>query len=419
MKKITFLFFFLPILAFSQVEFSSAFKQTVETIAKDHTRKAVINWLTEQDPVLGIIGRNLIGQIINSADQDELVYSLTDVLTTSLFIYNLQSYIKPVLRQNPQILSQAELMGWNEQELLGYSSLYFYFSERLKYNLFITPYIFELQDEKNKIESLKLGNKKWRTVVSRGLVVKRRAGHADIDVRVFNIFQAAMNHYLRNTEIKFLVNDSLLNKLKKEYAGDMNLSWVKAIDSKNVVKISATMLTLLYKNVNRDKKETRSFSIEQINELVRPYLNLISENNLSTMRTTVFKRQAIQVIKSSFGKWLEKYQSDQFRFDYSFMLASNYIGKDDKVRFVVQDQVRFGYFWKSSGLFLYISGVIDPLFQEAFSEDKKYYLSGLGYSYSGFNLSLGAAIPYTNFDKKNIRASFILAYELPLTEYID
>ncbi len=348
MKKIIFLFFFLPILAFSQVEFSSAFKQTVETIAKDHTRKAVINWLTEQDPVLGIIGRDLIGQIINSADQDELVYSLTDVLTTSLFIYNLQSYIKPMIRQNPQILSQAELVGWNEPELLAYSSLYFYFSERLKYNLFITPYIFELQDEKNKIESLKLGNKKWRTVVSRELVVKRRAGHADIDVRVFNIFQAAMNHYLRNTEIKFSVNDFLLNKLKKEYAGDINLSWVKAIDSKNVVKISATMLTLLYKNVSRDKKESRSFSIEQINELVRPYLNLVSENNLSTMRTAEFKIQAIQVVKSSFGKWLEKYQSDQFRFDYSFMLASSYIGQDDKVRFIVQDQVRFGYFWKSS-----------------------------------------------------------------------
>jgi hypothetical protein len=419
MKKVIFLFCLLPVLAFSQAEFSSAFKQTVETIAKDHTRKTVIDWLTEQDPVLGIIGRDLIGQIINSADQDELVYSLTDVLTTSLFIYNLQSYIKPLLKQNPQILSQAEILGWNEQELLAYSSLYFYFSERLKYNLFITPYIFELQDEKDKIEALKLGSKKWRTVVSRELVVQRRADHAEIDVRLFNIFQAALNHYLRSKEIKFSVNETLLNKLKNEYVGDINLSWVKAIDSQDAVKISATMLTLLYKNVNRDKKQSRSFSIEQINELVRPYLNLVSENNLSTMRTAAFKQQAIQVVKSSFGKWLEKYQSDQFRFDYSFMLASNYIGKDDKVRFVVQDQVRFGYFWKNAGLFLYVSGVIDPLLQEAFSEDKKYYLSGLGYSYSGFNLSLGAAIPYTNFDKKNIRPSILLAYELALTEYLD
>ncbi|KAA3616988.1 MAG: hypothetical protein D8M58_04680 [Calditrichaeota bacterium] len=417
MKKIITFLLLLSSFSYSQVEFSSAFKQTVETIAKEHTRKAVINWLTEQDPVLGIIGRDLIGQIINSADQDELVYSVTDVLTTSLFIYNLQNYIKPLLKDNPQIVEQAKAIGWTEQQLLAYSSLYFYFSERIKYDLYITPYIFELQNEKDKVELLTINNKKWRTMVSRELVVQRQAGHADIDVRIFNIFQASIIHYISSGELKFAISDSILNKLKKEYLGEID--WLKAIKSGSVKHISAVTLALLYKNLNKDKKKSNGFGIEQINDLVRPYLNLVSENNLLTLRQTEFKRQAMQVVKTSFSKWLDKYQSDQFRFDYSFMLASNYISRDDKIRFIMQDQVRFGYFWKDASLFLYLSGVIDPLLQEAFSDDKKYYLSGLGYSHSNFNISVGAAVPYTNFKKKNIRATIILGYELPLIDYID
>ncbi|KAA3657592.1 MAG: hypothetical protein DWQ10_12990, partial [Calditrichaeota bacterium] len=78
----------------AQAVFSDAFKKTVAKILKNKVQNGVIHWLTDAEPVIGIVGRDLIGQVINSAHPDELIRSVTNVVTTSVFIYNVQDILK-------------------------------------------------------------------------------------------------------------------------------------------------------------------------------------------------------------------------------------------------------------------------------------------------------------------------------------
>lgn len=415
----------------AQVEISDAFKKTVEKIFKERVRQGVIEWLSEEEPVIGILGRDLIGQVINSAEKDDLINSITNVVTTTVFIYNVQDIIKSSVADSiyKNILQQAAQFGWDEKKLLAYSGLYFYYSERIKFNLYISPYIFSMEDIKRNMESLMVDKKtRWVSAVSKIMIAKRR-NEKDIalDVRILEILQISLLNQI-NPNLQLKIDSLLIKDLLKYYNAPLESDDLyKLVEYWKANKIKES-LSLLFDAYTRSIKKRISsivksdgysaipFDLKVLNELLSNYVYLVNAVADGLFGAKQFESNAIKTTAHLIDSWIENYNSDTFRFDYGFMLASSYINKDDKLRFIVLDQLRFGYFEKNWALFMFVSGVIDPLLQEALDSNNKVYLAGLGYKYTQLSLSIGAGIPYENLKLKNSKLAVSVGYEVPILD---
>lgn len=414
----------------AQVEFSNAFKKTIEKIIKDRVKQGVINWLTEEEPVIGIIGRDLIGQVINSSEKNELIRSVTNVVTSSIFIYNVQDILKKSFPDSTynRILQEAKKFGWDEKKLIAYSSLYFYYSERIKFNLYISPYIFEMEDVKHNIESLKINkSNKWVTEISKVLVRKRRKEkNITLDVRLLEVLQVSLLSRINSVE-KVQIDSSLVIKLIKDYSavqGDNLYQLIDYLKGGNVKESLPILFQLFTKSINSEinKKVSKDgyaalpFDLKVMKDLLSNYFYLVNSPYEGLFNSRKFESNMIRTTTQLINTWISKYNVNQFRFDYGFMLASSYVNKSEELRFIVLDQLRLGYFKKDWSLFLFISGILDPLLQEALESNIKVYLAGLGSSYLRFNLSIGAGIPYDDLKLKNVKLAVSLGYEIPILE---
>ncbi|MEJ2053264.1 MAG: hypothetical protein P8X42_05025 [Calditrichaceae bacterium] len=432
MKQSTYFILILALMvgsASAQVEFSDAFKETLQKIVKENVQKGVINWLTEEEPVIGVVGRDLIGQVINSADKDELVGSVTNVVTSSVFIYNVQSVIKkstPDTLYN-NILKQAKDVGWNEKKLLAYSGLYFYYSERLKFNLYISPYIFTMEDVKRKIESFDAGRRKWVTEVSRLLVKQRRdSKNIALDVRLLEILRVSLLNRIQPGK-QVQIDSTLIEELIDYYTPVESEDLMKLIslwrngEQEESLKLLFKVFTVSVQRevggkIAKGEINSLSFDLKVLSELLSNYVYLVNGYTSGYFDNQNFELNTLRTTSELINNWIEEYNNNKFRFDYGIMLASSYVDKSEEVRFIVQDQLRLGYFKQKLGVFLYLSGVIDPLLQEAFDTKTKVYLGGLGVKYGRFNINIGAGVPYEDLKIENVKAAFGLGYDIPLLD---
>jgi hypothetical protein len=113
--------------SFTQVNVSEAFQNTLKKIAKERIKMDVISWVTKQDVISGIIARDLIGQVLDGKDEATLLRSTTNVVTTMLFLGGIKKHVEQLVDENPEVVEQVSSAGWNRQQLVGYSCLYYYY----------------------------------------------------------------------------------------------------------------------------------------------------------------------------------------------------------------------------------------------------------------------------------------------------
>jgi len=193
---------------FCQVNVSDAFQNTLKKIAKEQVKKKVIFWVTERDVVGGIVGRDLIAQLLDGKDRTTLLHSTTNVVSTMLFLGGIKMYIDSLVDKNPEIVGQAKSVGWSREQLVGYSCLYYYYSERIKYNLYVSPEIRKMSEEKNRIELFQTtSTKKWTTIVAGRLISARRVEkNISVDVRVLEFYEREfMGSYLGQRAVSVII----------------------------------------------------------------------------------------------------------------------------------------------------------------------------------------------------------------------
>lgn len=103
---------------FSEVNTSESFKRIAENIIKENIKQTVLKTF---DPMSGIIAADLIEQAINGMDKSEITKSAIDVGYTLAYLYAIYPEIDSLLRKHPEVALQAENMGYNKKQLIGYS----------------------------------------------------------------------------------------------------------------------------------------------------------------------------------------------------------------------------------------------------------------------------------------------------------
>ena len=206
MNKLLILLMLLTSNLYGQVNVSEAFQNTLKKVAKERVKEDVISWITEQDVIGGIVGRDLIAQLLDGKDEATLLRSTTNVVSTMLFPRGYQSVqSKKLVQENPDVIEQARSAGWTKEQLIGYSCLYYYFSERIKYKLYVSPEILKMSQEKSRIESFKTSSgRKWTVVVSGRLIRARREDkNLSVDVRILEYVDASLWSLISDREKYF------------------------------------------------------------------------------------------------------------------------------------------------------------------------------------------------------------------------
>jgi len=418
--------------SYSQVGFSDTFKKTITKIAKEKTKKEITSWMTKQDPVIGIVGRDLIGQTIDSQDRNQLIRSSINVITTMLFLYRVKHSVEQLVDSTEYgIVSQAKDVGWSKKDLIAYSSLYYFYSERLKYKLFVSPHILEMTDVRQKIESLEGENqRKWVNRVSRTLV-RDRSKNNDItlDVRALDLLQYSLNKHIEADQI--IENENrLMEKLVKTYSNKngANLQWID--NWNNTKSLNQAMVDFyneftepynsVYKDVTKiDGISHLPFDLKIIQSLLSPIQNLISTTEYSIHEPEFTEDQIIQSITMLFNNWMEEYKMKQWAINYKFLLGGTYLDRDATMDFTVFDQLRYGYTGEKYSIFLFIGGFFDPLIKNTINkEGSRIYLSGIGFSRNEFNVLVGVGIPYEDIKSNSYQLGITFGYEIPLVDII-
>ena len=73
MNKLLILLMLLTSNLYGQVNVSEAFQNTLKKVAKERVKEDVISWITEQDVIGGIVGRDLIAQLLDGKDEATLL----------------------------------------------------------------------------------------------------------------------------------------------------------------------------------------------------------------------------------------------------------------------------------------------------------------------------------------------------------
>jgi len=395
----------------SQVTYSQSFQKTVVLIAKEHVKVAIIDWLTEQDPIIGIVGRDLIGQIIDSKDEDQIIRSYADVISTMIFLDNMKKPIVATLNEHPEVLKQAEMLGWSKEKVVAYTTLYIFFSEKLKFKLYVSPYILNMRNTTKMIESLTTSSeKKWISIASRVIVNERRVhSNFGVDVRALELFQRILIGKLFNTSYKNS-GANLFKALMRDYSKE-NVKWITEWQKANSITdiVEQQLLTTLLKNY--DSLNIYTLNVQE--RLIYPILGQIQAVNVINYDYAIVKDQILFTIKDLFSSWLKDYKNNQVRPDYGLLLASIFYGNGNIVDLSLVDQVRFGYFSEGISFYAFTGGFIAPLLKK--DTNKEYYPIGLGLSAGPYNITSEYEISYNTSHQGN--GSVTVGYALPL-EYL-
>ncbi|MCK9407821.1 MAG: hypothetical protein M0R68_01670 [Bacteroidetes bacterium] len=449
------LLFFFPIIASSQVNISDAFQKTVKKISRERVKNEVIEWITESDPVTGIVARDLIAQIIdNNKNEEALLKSTTNVLTTMLFVGAIKKQIEPMVEKYPAILNIAETADWNREQLLAYSALYIYHSERLKKQLYVSRAVMEMQEEKKKIESFSFFDSskgydvKWLTVTYAQFIKLRGSGeklNLTMDVRALEFVQYALSELLTNKTHAIASIDSALHALKKSFsdrgekiqaieqmesAGDalhtvytLYERYITAFASANIEK---AFFMLDYRRLDDAAATLETDAVPKIqklnNALADPFTDLITWAKYPYVDPEQTKKIIIGITKELIEQWIASAHRNGWKAEYTFSLAGTAFtdGPRKEIDFTILDQFRFARHWESSTIYLFAGGIIDPILKNTiYTTPMKLYLAGFGFQCGSTSASLDVGIPYSDFKTSNFRYGISFGYEIPVSDLLD
>lgn len=426
-------------ISFGQINVSETFQKTLKKIAKQRAKSEVISWITEQDPMSGIIARDLIAQLLDGKDEQTLLRSSTNVVTTMLFLGGIKKHVEAFVDSAEGVTAQANAVGWTRDQLVSYSCLYYYYSERLKYSLYVSPEILKMSQEKSKIESLKSKDgHKWTATVSGKLVSRRREGRDfSVDVRVLEVLDKSLWQLISDQGQISICSDSIFNSLLESYS-DISfrsmLSQLKA--SVRPGRIVESLFDIYRKPYDESRKIDRVFSAITVefteeaskdqsfasNILVRIYASLVSTAHYDFVDHQQLRATILGSVRDLLEYWMSRSQKDGWKIDYAFSLAGTAIAArgSTSVDFTVLDQIRFVKYFETTKLFVYCGGFFDPLFKSTIGKTGlKVYLAGVGFGWRSAYFAISAGIEYPEVNLKNTRIAASLGYEIPVAELLD
>jgi len=418
----------------AQVAFSETFQNTVKRIAKEQTKKAVIEWVTKEDPAVGILAQDLIGQVIDSRDEEQLITSNISVITTMLFIYRVQVSVEKLFDDSTAdtVIKQAMAIGWSKKDLVVYSSLYFYYSERLKRNLFVSPYILNMWDVRSKIESLKYKEgKSWVAYVSSQLT---KSSYHDLDitldVRAVEILRIALLRQFSQDSL-IDVTDDFVDGMCRDYISNKASTpelvriWdsAKSIDQLRpyLFRLFLNQLENAVKQVSIDIESSElPFNLQTLRQLVLPFCSYADSALVWKSVPRYSREEIVSNLKLVLNDWLADAGKNCWSANYKVMLAGTFLSTDEKVDFTVFDHLRWGYTGKEWMIYGFAGGFIDPLIKHTINkEGSRVYLIGVGLGFRNLNLMPAIGIPYDNIMEGKYQLCFTFGYEIPLSELTD
>ncbi len=398
-----------------QINVSETFQKTLKRIAKEKVKTEVISWVTTQDPIKGIIARDLIAQVLDGKDETTLLRSTTNVVTTMMFLGGIKQHVEKLVDSTAGILDQAKSAGWNRGQLVAYSCLYYFYSERLKNNLYVSPEILKMSEEKSRIESFKSeGDRKWTVIVSGKLVSLRRTDKdLSVDVRVLEVLDRSLWLLLSNRAHFTAHSDSIVQSFFSAFESDRTLN--QAITELIYTAKPGSLLLNLFQLYQRAYEKTygvhRIFSMAQreaiddkslgSNSLVRVYSNLVATAQYEFVDHEQARSTVVGLVRDLLEHWMSESRRDGWKVDYVFSLAGTGIRGhgNTSVDFTVLDQIRFVRHFETSRFFVYFGGFFDPLFKTTINKTgAKMYLTGLGVGWHSAYLAVSCHGPHDSPD---------------------
>jgi len=385
-------------IAAGQLNVSDTFQKTLKRIAKEKVKSEVISWITEQDPIKGIVARDLIAQLLDGKDEGTLLRSTTNVITAMMFLGGIKRYVETLVDSTTGIEEQAKSAGWTRDQLVGYSCLYYFYSERLKNNLYVSPEILKMSEEKSKIESFKSeGDRKWTVIVSAKLIGLRRSDKdLSVDVRALEVLDKSLWLLISDRTHFVSHSDSIFQSFAVAFESDKSFS--QAIESVKVTakpgRIIENLFTVYQKAYEKSYGFDRVFRAAQgeapedesqgSNSLLKTYSNLLITSHYAYIDHEQSRSTILGIIRDLLEHWMSQSRKDGWKVDYVFSLAGSGIsgGGSANVDFTVLDQIRFVRHFETTRFFIYFGGFFDPLFKSTINKTgAKLYMTGLGFGW--------------------------------------
>ena len=426
-------------ISFGQINISETFQKTLKKIAKERIKSEVIAWVTEQDPTSGIIARDLIVQLLDGKDEQTLLRSTTNVVTTTMFLCGIKKRVNEIVDSTQEILEQAKSIGWTKDQVVSYSCLYYYYSERLKYNLYVSPEILKMSQEKSRIESFKLKDgRKWTVIVSGKLVSLRRMNKdLSVDVRLLEALDNSLWALISDRDHYFMRSDSIYASLIEAYSDPNFRELLNGLNQNlKAGQLIESIFDVYRKPYDGSRKNDRVFSAvtgelsQDIstnesfasNVLVATYANLVATARFEFVDHKQLAATILGVVKDLLEYWMSRGREDGWKIDYTFSLAGTGIGGPGNIRvdFTILDQIRFVKNFEDTKLFIYCGGFFDPLLKSTiYKTGEKVYLVGLGFGWNSAYFSISGGIEYPEINIRNTRIAVSLGYEIPISDLLE
>ena len=420
----------------AQVNVSEAFQKTIKKIAKEQVKKEVVNWVGKQDVVLGIVARDLITQLIdNGNDQRAILKSTANVTTTMLYLAGVRKLVEESVEKNPEVIDSARQHGFSKEEFVGYSALYYYFSERLKYKLYVSSEILKMQNIKNTIESLRLKDgKKWVVEFSKYVTpLKHGEKYWWLDVRFLEYAQYGFSKLLIEPKTFAVSVESAKVSLSSSVKNfDFNsIDGIKLLKriAENLIQANTGSFRANVFVLDKFLLDTQPPEATNLiartdtvinNILAEPFNNLIQTCDLGFVDAENAKDVILSIVRQLLEEWMNAASRSGWKFEYTFSLGGTYLNSYSRsVDFTILDQFRLVRRWESVSAYAFIGGVFDPIIKNTvYKEGIKVYLVGVGAQYSNFHINLVLGIPYTDL-KGEYGKGISVGYAIPIFDLFE
>ena len=426
--------------AFSQVNVSDAFQNVLNKIAKEAIKKAVTDWISEQDVTLGIVSKDLITQLVdNGKDEKAVLKSAANVTASMLYLGGVKRISEAFLQDHPELTKNAETYHWDRNHLIAYISLYFYYSERLKYHLYVSSAILKMESIKNAVEGMET-NDSVSLPVAFSRFVKNKYQHGNaameyiwLDVRISEFIEQSFSNLIIDPAHYSTQADSGMASLRQV----VGTSILPDVDGVTFIKQTVTNLIRSFQSsyryspvFNLDKTLTGEDTIavkktlergksDIDNILAQIFYDLVETSDWTFVDRDNSQKVLLSNITELLDQWLSGSKESGWHFEYSVSLGGTYFANYTKsVDLTVLDQIRLAKHFGESTLYMFAGGFLDPLIKETiYKTGRRVYLAGIGYEYSYFHLDLVVGVPFTNL-RSTFGYGVSAGYEIPIADIL-
>lgn len=407
---------------FSEDAGSELFVNTVKRLVR---KKVKENVLKTMPPLTSVIAADLIEQVINGSSRDAVAKSAMDVGIMMVFMHAVRQRIVLMVDEHPELIDSAGTYGFNREQFIGYSCLYYYYSERMKYGFCVSKEILRLSEEKKRIDSIKTkNNKKWIPLLSKELITLRRKNFKYIyDVRINELLRYAVAAVIDKKELteKNLakVVESTFDEFRKKEKEALYDHYGLSDESVSGDPLAVTITFFREYEASFKNAFTDTLQIETV--LFQPLRTLFHHQYQEPDRITDNFYQAAFYLMEQMLKRVER---KKHGFEYIVSLAGSVLADTDVMdfnsEFFILDQFRYYIAVGDFRLFVFTGGFLDPIIRTISEEDDTHtYLTGAGVQFKKTFIAAGCGIPYPEFGGNSLKVHLTIGYEIPIREIFE